>query len=288
MTGEEELDIVCDRRLWLMTTLQRQELGSEQTTYGRAYFKLDPASFDELTPREVRLALDTGGSLLLRVVMEQERHDPQYHFGRAFRSLHLAQVEMIRMLVDKVSLGSGGLASANSWELAVVYLRCKSQMHPTVRDILSRKTLRKLLPSGPLGTTGIAGDALNKLSAAYRTSLTFSKTTNAIPAVKQSASGNRKDLSDVEVEDAIGPLLDYLDANLQILSEGLTEPNLYAVLVRLWREIVAVIEGLTVPALSARRSTMQPLSDRELDVVLRWLKVCHRRSRPFCDWCREC
>jgi len=145
-------------------------------------------------------------------------------------------------------------------------------MHPTVRDILSRKTLQQLLPPGPLGTSGIAGDALNKLSAAYRTSLTFSKASNAIPAVRQPTSSNRRDLSDVEVEDAIGPLLDYLDANLQILSEGLTEPNLYAVLVRLWREIVAVIEGLIVPALSARPSTMQPLSDRELDVVLRWLK----------------
>ncbi len=84
---------------------------------------------------------------------------------------------------------------------------------------------------------------------------------------------SRKDLSDVQVEAAIGPLLDYFDGNLQILSVGLTDANLSMVLVRLWREIVSIIESLTVPALSARPSKMQPLSDQELDVALRWLKV---------------
>jgi hypothetical protein len=265
--GDEELDVVCDRRLWLMTTLQRHDLQLKRGAHGRAYFKLDPTTFTELAPREFNLALDTGGTLRLRVVMEQEQHDPQFHFGRAFRCLHLAQVEMIRMLVDKVSSSRSDAYYCQTDDV-------ESQMTPTVRHVLSRTTLRQLLSSGSLFSGGIAGDAINKLSEAYRSSLKLKPSSN-IPAVTMTMkdNGSRKDLSDVQVEAAIGPLLDYLDHNLEILSVGLTSTNLSMVLVRLWREIVAIIESLTIPALSARPSQMQPLSDKELDVVLRWLKA---------------
>lgn len=82
-------------------------------------------------------------------------------------------------------------------------------------------------------------------------------------------------LSDVQIESAIGPLLDYFDANLHVLSEALSPNNLKAVLSRLWMEIMTAIEDIIVPPLSDRPASMRPLRDSELDVVLKWLKVSH-------------
>ena len=42
---------------------------------------------------------------------------------------------------------------------------------------------------------------------------------------------------------------------------------------KVWKEILIVIEGLLVPPLSAISSDMKPLSDKEVDIVFKWLKV---------------
>lgn len=42
---------------------------------------------------------------------------------------------------------------------------------------------------------------------------------------------------------------------------------------RLWKEILTTIEGLLVPPLSDRPTEMRPLSEKELDVVYKWLGV---------------
>ena len=41
---------------------------------------------------------------------------------------------------------------------------------------------------------------------------------------------------------------------------------------RLWKEILAVVEGLLVPPLSDVPSDMKPLRDKEVDIVFKWLK----------------
>lgn len=82
----------------------------------------------------------------------------------------------------------------------------------------------------------------------------------------------------MQIESAIGPLLDYFDDNLQVLSGSLSATNLRAVLLRLWKEIILAIEDMIVPPLSDRPSDMRPLTDGELDVVLKWLKVHHLRA----------
>jgi len=41
---------------------------------------------------------------------------------------------------------------------------------------------------------------------------------------------------------------------------------------RLWKEILAVIEGLLIPPLSDVPSDMKPLYDKEVDIVFKWLK----------------
>jgi hypothetical protein len=102
----------------------------------------------------------------------------------------------------------------------------------------------------------------------------MSTSENLIPAVKERNHQKiSQNLTDVQIETAIGPLLDYFDDNLQVLNGSLTHTNLRAVLLRLWKEILLAIEDMIVPPLSDRPSDMRPLTDGELDVVLKWLKV---------------
>ena len=46
---------------------------------------------------------------------------------------------------------------------------------------------------------------------------------------------------------------------------------------RVWKEILTTIEGLLIPPLSEAPSDMKPLTDQEVDIVFKWLKV----SAPF-------
>lgn len=121
-------------------------------------------------------------------------------------------------------------------------------------------------------------EALNKIQAAYRSAMSQSE--NLIPAVKErNHSKISQKLTDVQIESAIGPLLDYFDDNLQVLSGSLSATNLRAVLLRLWKEIILAVEDMVVPPLSDRPSDMRPLTDGELDVVLKWLKVSSIRKQ---------
>ena len=83
-----------------------------------------------------------------------------------------------------------------------------------------------------------------------------------------------EELTDVEIERAIVPLFDYFDANLQTLNTYLSDTAKNMILLRVWKEILTVVEGLLVPPLSEVSSDMKPLSDKEVDIVFKWLKVC--------------
>lgn len=80
-------------------------------------------------------------------------------------------------------------------------------------------------------------------------------------------------LSDVEIEAAIVPLFDYLDATLPTFNTYLSESTKEVVMTRVWKEILNVIEGLLIPPLSDISSEMKPLSDKEVDIVFKWLKA---------------
>ncbi|KXN90433.1 hypothetical protein AN958_04302 [Leucoagaricus sp. SymC.cos] len=86
------------------------------------------------------------------------------------------------------------------------------------------------------------------------------------------AIGNVTALYHVEVEQAILPLFDYFDANLQTLNTYLSDTAKEMVMTRVWKEILTVIEGLLIPPLSDASSDMKPLSDKEVDIVFKWLK----------------
>lgn len=45
------------------------------------------------------------------------------------------------------------------------------------------------------------------------------------------------------------------------------------VMTKIWKEVLTVIENLLVPPLSDQPTEMKALSDKEVDVVFKWLKV---------------
>jgi hypothetical protein len=100
---DETFDIPVKGSAWFMATLRHRTLAGKHDLMGRAYLRLDPRQFEDLISKDMVLPLDTRGHLLLRVSMEGERDDIQFHFGRAFRWLKRTESDMVRTFVDKVS-----------------------------------------------------------------------------------------------------------------------------------------------------------------------------------------
>lgn len=104
---DETVDIPVRGTAWFMATIRHRVLAGKHDLLGRAYLKLDPSQFQDLISRDILLPLDSRGHILLRVSMEGERDDIQFHFGRAFRWLKRTESDMIRTFVDKVSEDGG-------------------------------------------------------------------------------------------------------------------------------------------------------------------------------------
>lgn len=144
-------------------------------------------------------------------------------------------------------------------------------MLPLFRQALSRETLSTLVKTGK----GLDyNKALNNVTALYRSAV--GATANDVLVPLPSTEKPRikpEELTDVQIEEALSPLFDYFDANLPTLNTALSETTRDMVMTRIWKEILAVIEGLLIPPLSDAPSNMKPLSDKEVDIVFKWLKV---------------
>lgn len=79
--------------------------------------------------------------------------------------------------------------------------------------------------------------------------------------------------SDTEIENALQSLFDYFNENFAIMKEVLTDATMVAVMSRLWKEVLMTIESLVVPPLSEKPSSQKPLTQRELDIVFKWLQL---------------
>ena len=149
-------------------------------------------------------------------------------------------------------------------------------MSPFIRQCISRNVLKTLIKTG-----GIALDynkALDNMTAFYRQALGSSAGEVQIPLPQEEKPRVRpEELSDVEIEQAIVPLFDYFDANLQMLNTFLSNSAKEMVMTRVWKEVLVVIEDLLIPPLSEISSDMKPLSDKEVDIVFKWLKVSSGR-----------
>ena len=146
-------------------------------------------------------------------------------------------------------------------------------MSPFIQQSLSRSVLKSLIKPG-----GLAGldynKALGNVTALYRSALGNSSNEVQIPLPQGEKPRQRpEELSDLDIERAISGLFDYFDSNLQTLNTYLSDSTKELVMTRLWKEILTVIEGLLVPPLSNTPSDMKPLSDKEVDIVFKWLKV---------------
>ena len=133
-------------------------------------------------------------------------------------------------------------------------------------------------------------EALGKLTSAYRNAIGTTDYTIPLPASEQrplppppslsadqasspvTAAPRKRGPTEAEIESAIHPLFDYLDANNHTLASTLSRDAMQSVMAKLWKQILMTIEGLIVPPLSDKPSHLRALSDGELDVALKWLK----------------
>jgi hypothetical protein len=91
-----------------------------------------------------------------------------------------------------------------------------------------------------------------------------------------SASNEKRraaELTDAEIEEPLAPLLEYLEQTLYIFRKYLSESAWQSVMTKIWKEVINVVEGLLVPALSDQPTEMKPLSDKEVEIVFKWLRV---------------
>ena len=145
-------------------------------------------------------------------------------------------------------------------------------MSPFIQQCLSRSVLKTLTKAGNIGID--YNKALGGVTALYRSAIGTSSSEVQIPLPQDEKPRVRpEELTDVEIEQAITPLFDYFEANLQTLNTHLSETAKEIVMTRVWKEILLVVEGLLIPPLSEVSSDMNPLSDKEVDIVFKWLKV---------------
>ncbi|KAM5351680.1 hypothetical protein ACJ41O_004403 [Fusarium nematophilum] len=217
---DETFDITVQGPVNMIATIWDYDTFGDHDYVGRTSLKLDPVHFSDYLPREFWLDLDLQGRLLIRVSMEGERDDIQFHFGKAFRHLKRTERDMVRKITDKLT----------------------SQINTT----LSHETLRHLLGTGGIG--------------ASVTSL-WKKRASTVPTA-----------TPAQVEAALTPLFAYFDDNFAIMKLTLTRATMDAVMARLWKEVLMVMENLLVPPLSEKPSLQRPLSRKELDIVYHWLE----------------
>lgn len=144
-------------------------------------------------------------------------------------------------------------------------------MSPVIYHSLSRSVLKSLIK----GDSKLDyNKALGNVTALYRSALGGSASEVQIPLpADEKPRVKPGELSDIEIEQAIVALFDYFEANLQTLNTYLGDSTKEIVMTRVWKEILATIEGLLIPPLSETPSEMKPLTDKEVDIVFKWLKV---------------
>ncbi|PIL25950.1 hypothetical protein GSI_11704 [Ganoderma sinense ZZ0214-1] len=242
---DESFDLSVEKPLWIMISVRDRALVGKHDTVGRAYLCLDPKRFGDFMTHELWFDLDSQGRILLRVSMEGEKDDLQFYFGRAFRSLKRAENDMVRIFIDK--------------------------MTPFIRQSISRPVLKSLMKQNTVGSIDY-NKAFGNVTALFGSAL-GSKDEVQIPLPQSEKPRFKSEgLTDVEIEQAIVPLFDFFDANLSTLNTYLSESTKDMVMSRSWKEILNVIEGLLIPPLSEVQSDMKPLTDKEVDIVFKWLK----------------
>jgi hypothetical protein len=161
-------------------------------------------------------------------------------------------------------------------------------MGPFISQCLSRNVLKSLVKSNVLGVDYNKAlsnldynKALGNMTALYRALGNNSSSEVQIPLPEaekfqekpQTRQQRPDELTDIEIEQAILPVFDYFETNLQVLNSSLGDKTKEMVMTRVWKVVLNVIEGLLVPPLADTPSDMKPLFDKQVDIVFKWLKV---------------
>lgn len=243
---DETFDISIRSPAWFAVWVHHRTLTGKMLL-GRAVFQLDPAEYADLISKDLLLPFDPShgsgrGHVLLRVSMEGERDDIQYHFARAFRCLKRTEADMVRTFVDKVSPDP-----VARWASLMI------KMTPVLRHTLSRASIKSVIKpaSNPLDYN----QAMGKLSAAYRTALnnvnnvakeselSIPRPAGEIPPPPP-AKTVKPELTDAQIEAAIHPLFDYLEMNNATLASTLSAEAMQSVMTKLWKQILSTIEAI--------------------------------------------
>lgn len=133
---DESFDITVQGPVNFIATAWNHDTFGDHDYVGRTALKLDPVHFGDYLPREFWLDLDSQGRLLIRVSMEGERDDIEFHFGKAFRHLKRTERDMVRKITDKVRGRFPLLAAHREWgtDTEARAAHVANQLDPVTRD----------------------------------------------------------------------------------------------------------------------------------------------------------
>ncbi|GAA5911391.1 uncharacterized protein JCM6883_000082 [Sporobolomyces salmoneus] len=264
---DETLDVSVKGDLWLRATVYNRNLVDHHDHVGCAYIHLDPRKFSDFLAKDVWFRLEDqnrqplDARLLLRISMEGEKDDIRFYFGRAFRSLKRAEGDMMSPFVRHY----------------ISHSNLKSLLNTSRYNLPDLDRVRGNLDKGVRNLNAYVRDALASSTNSATGTLMIppvhdpnAPSTVTLERLEQKKKG-KGPLTDIEIENAIGDLLDYFEVTFATLKESLTPDAWHLVSLRLWKEILTTIEGLLVPPLSDRPTEMRPLSEKEVDVVYKWL-----------------
>ena len=152
---------------------------------------------------------------------------------------------MVRIFIDKVWVGAGRMAHGS-------LTFSTHQMTPFIRQSLSLGVMKPLVK----GDSKLNyNKALGNITALYRSALGSTSSEVQIPLpTDEKPRAKLGELTDVELEQAIVAPFDYFNVTLQTLNAYFSDSTKEMVMTRLWKDILATIEGLPIPPLRSRRA----------------------------------
>lgn len=192
---------------------------------GSATLVLSSKQFvDDGLPTPKTLSLDTRGEIDIEVTLENEKLDPLFSMGKAYRTLSRTRDRILELMVNKFL--------------------------PFIDYAFSKEVLKTIC-----GSNGVI------------------------------------EPTDDSVYDAIIPLFDYLNANLNVLAQSLSEELLFLVILKVWDVLLRTADTLLLPQLDIAKHKLahakkalwnigskssvlgygRPLTYIEICVVFKWL-----------------
>lgn len=127
------------------------------------------------------------------------------------------------------------------------------KLAPYIREFISTSTLRNL----------VGGNMIQSVSRLLNST--------GISKVQSS----KRSLTDLDIEDSIQVLLNLFNDTFVTLNDNLTRSSLVKVMIKVWKEVLISIEACVLPSLLDKPSTKVPLSEKEFDVVYKWLRILY-------------